>query len=613
MRRTLLAFLLLLATVVPAWADYQAGLSAYQRGDYATALKEWRPLAEQENADAQNNLGAMYVNGQGVTKDDTEAFKWLKRAAEKGHVGAQYSLGAMYHRGEGVPKDVAESIKWLRRAAEQGHARAQYHVSARYKNGLGVPEDVAESTKWLRRAAEQGYAHAQSSISSRYEDGEGVPKDLAEAARWTRRAAEQGHAHSQFDLGLRHRTGAGVPRDNAEALFWISLAAANGEPRAAWFQDHVEKQMNIEQIVAVDARLQKWRPTKELSPVSTAMFTVSPPRPSTASSTPVASPSDLLMAVQIQLTELGYDPGPADGVVDRKTRAAIKAFQRRSGLQVTGEVSENLLNTLTEQVVANKTRPALPIEQAPPTLVPAGVDFGRYHALVIGNNAYRTLPRLETAISDARAVAATLRDSYGFNTTLVTDATRDTILDALDGLRSRLTTIDNLLIYYAGHGHLDREVDRGYWQPIDAKADSTSRWLSNATITDALKAIHANHIMVVADSCFSGTLARSNPRGIKIEPHGPNFITQMLGKKSRTVLASGGLEPVTDSGGGDHSVFAKALLDALTDNRGVIDGVQVFARVREQVRLNAQQTPQYSNIRFAGHEMGGDFLFVRRK
>ena len=86
----------------------------------------------------------------------------------------------------------------------------------------------------------------------------------------------------------------------------------------------------------------------------------------------------------------------------------------------------------------------------------------------------------------------------------------------------------------------------------------------------------------------------------------------MLGKKTRTALTSGGLEPVVDRGGGGHSVFAKAFLDALRDNTGVMDGTQMFTRVREQVRLNADQTPQYSNIHLAGHEVGGDFLFVRR-
>ena len=119
--------------------------------------------------------------------------------------------------------------------------------------------------------------------------------------------------------------------------------------------------------------------------------------------------------------------------------------------------------------------------------------------------------------------------------------------------------------------------------------------------------------MVVADSCYSGTLTRSTPRGIRVGQRTPDYITRTAKKRSRTVLASGGLEPVVDSGGGKHSVFAKAFLDALNDNTDILDGTRLFMTVREQVLLNARQTPQYQNIRFAGHEVGGDFLFVRRK
>ena len=327
----------------------------------------------------------------------------------------------------------------------------------------------------------------------------------------------------------------------------------------------------------------------------------------------------MAMAVQKRLADLGYDPGPADGVVDQKTRAAIKAFQHLAGLPTTGEVSEGLLEKINEQVQvaeAAPTQPPPPVQQPPQTaLVPAGVDFGRYHALVIGNNTYRTLPNLKTAINDAEAIADLLRGSYDFEINSLTNATRSQILDALDRLQAKLTTTDNLLIYYAGHGWHDRKRGRGYWQPIDAHEDKRSTWVSTADITDTLKAVEARHVLVVADSCYSGalTLARSAPRGVKIEPRTPGFFARTHGKNSRNVLASGGLEPVVDSGGGSHSVFAKALLDALRDNRSILDGTQVFTKVREQVRLNSRQTPVYTDIQFAGHEVGGDFLFVRKR
>ena len=96
------------------------------------------------------------------------------------------------------------------------------------------------------------------------------------------------------------------------------------------------------------------------------------------------------------------------------------------------------------------------------------VDFGRYHALVIGINDYKNLPRLETAVNDATALADVLRQRYGFEVRLLLNPGRSDVIRALDKLRGDLTERDNLLIYYAGHGVLDVEADAGFWMSVDA-------------------------------------------------------------------------------------------------------------------------------------------------
>ncbi len=235
------------------------------------------------------------------------------------------------------------------------------------------------------------------------------------------------------------------------------------------------------------------------------------------------------------------------------------------------------------------------------------IAFGTYHAVVIGIDDYKSLPKLKTAIADARAVAETLKRDYGYTIHLLENPTRGDIIDIFDELRENLSEDDNLLIYYAGHGWLDKQSGRGYWLPIDARSDRRSRWVSNTDLTDALQALLAKHVMVVADSCYSGTLTRS----IKVPERNKAYLERIVGKRARVVLSSGGLEPVADSGGGKHSVFAAQFLKALRGNEGVLDGTQLFEKVRNIVVLNADQTPEYSDIRKAGHE-GGDFLFVRR-
>ncbi len=108
-----------LGLTAPAWAGWDEGVAAAKRGDYATAIREWRPLAEQGNANAQFNLGLMYDNGQGVPQDYAKALQWWRKAAEQGDAGAQYNLGVMYGNGLGVPQDDAQAHMWYDLAASR--------------------------------------------------------------------------------------------------------------------------------------------------------------------------------------------------------------------------------------------------------------------------------------------------------------------------------------------------------------------------------------------------------------------------------------------------------------------------------------------------------------
>ena len=238
----------------------------------------------------------------------------------------------------------------------------------------------------------------------------------------------------------------------------------------------------------------------------------------------------------------------------------------------------------------------------------ASLDLGDYHALVIGIQNYEHLPRLESSRRDAVAVAELLENRYRFQVRTLFDVTRREILIALNEYRRSLGKKDNLLIYYAGHGWLDEEADAGYWMPVNAATDSDVDWLSLNTITASIRAISAKHVMIVADSCYSGKLTR----GIHVRRKTNDYYTAMAGKRARVVLTSGGLEPVLDSGGkGGHSVFAAAFLQALRQNDKIMDGTTLFTQIRRPVMLNASQSPEYADIRQAGHE-GGDFLFVPR-
>ena len=207
--------------------------------------------------------------------------------------------------------------------------------------------------------------------------------------------------------------------------------------------------------------------------------------------------------------------------------------------------------------------------------VPGGVKFGRYHAIVIGNNQYADYPALSSAANDADKVADVLSRRYGFTTTLLKNANRFEILSALNAKREALGPDDNLVVYFAGHGEIDAATRQGYWIPADGRQNAPASWLSNRAISDILNTMNAKHVLVVADSCYSGAMTRAAvPTFSSAMPDKAwsQWVKTMSQSRSRTALTSGGLAPVPDTGRGNNSHFALALTDALEDNAQLLEG-----------------------------------------
>ena len=196
------------------------------------AVKWYRKAAEQGNVHAQNRLGFSYLKGNGVAKNATEAVKWLRKVAEQGDAVAQNALGYCHEQGNGVAKNYEEALKWYRKAAGQGNVYAQRSLGYYYLIGRSVVKDHVEAVKWFRKAAEQGHAQAQYDLGCRYANGEGVAKDMKEAVKWYRKAAEQGNANAQYNLGFMYYHGLGVLQDETEATRWCRKAAEQGHADA---------------------------------------------------------------------------------------------------------------------------------------------------------------------------------------------------------------------------------------------------------------------------------------------------------------------------------------------------------------------------------------------
>lgn len=244
--------------------------------------------------------------------------------------------------------------------------------------------------------------------------------------------------------------------------------------------------------------------------------------------------------------------------------------------------------------------------------------LGKYHALVIGNSNYQYFPDLRTPGNDAKDVAEILKKKYGYETRLLLDANRYEIISALNDYRANLNREDNLLIYYAGHGEIDKVNDNGYWMPVDAEKNNTANWISTRSISEILNVMAAKHVLIVADSCYSGALTRSALARLqtgKTVDEWVEWFKKVSQMRTRMVMSSGGEEPVNDGGGGDHSLFAKAFIDALQNTKHAMDGYRLFLEVSNEVeaniksqKLGVEQTPEYAPIKYAGHE-AGEYIF----
>jgi hypothetical protein len=558
--------------------------ATFDRASMQTALGVWLPAARAGDAEAASIVGEIFERGLGGTPDYTAAAEWYRRAADLGSTRAQIDLGHLYEKGLGVSRDLTAAIRWYRRAA--GLATSiELNVAPA---PVAVPID-SPAVQELRRKV----ARLQSELDER-------TASLAQKESALRE--REGAAAVQESELTRVRTE--VQRLQSEIASQRDKLAELSRPPPPAPAPAPPVPIAGPEISIIQPQLLATRGVKLVAAAAAG----------TAADQEiigrVAAPAGLLRVLvneqMVQPNELGVFTARLTLGPD-KTPVHVAAIDRQ------GKRSDVEFVLRSERASA----PAATVSRASDPL--AGIEFGRYHALLIGNNEYRHLPDLKSAASDATQLAEVLERRYGFRTKVLIDADRYAILSALNALREQLTAEDNLLIYYAGHGELDEANNRGYWLPVDAEPDSNANWIASVAITDILNIMKARQVLLVADSCYAGALTRSSvgrmPTGTT-EQERRRWLEAMTKKRARTVLTSGGLSPVLDVGGGGHSVFAKAMLEVLSGNTELLDGQRLYREVAARVSYAAgeigfDQVPEYAPIRYAGHE-AGEFFFVPR-
>ena len=643
---------------------YEKGLGLSP--DYQAAAHWYRKAAEAGNSSAQINLGHLYETGLGVGKDPAEALRWYRRASglsdalvldpgsidnpEREGLPAQQADTAVFQREverlRGETETLQQELENTREQLEETRRELEQQRAAIQGTSRISPEEAARQSRLTAEVAEkERQLAALKSEISRHRAQSGSLQSGLEATLGELALAKTTLEQSRLEADVQHRE---LQQARARlSAYEQSTAADRSEVNRLeqlWRQRESELNRRDEEIQRLQTRIQQ---LQQEEAANRERLAVQDAYQTAIQQGSLAGPSITMIDPLITGTRSTASPT----IMVRgnlKTRQIVGRLEAPAGLlSLTVNDQSNPVNEQgVFQMQIPLGQPSIPVsvvaidqqgkrssvefilqsESGKQAVQPASVqqeftlppvDFGDYHALVIGIDNYQQLPRLTTAVSDAKAVSDLLQRKYGFKVTTLLNATRYDILSALNDMRENLTSEDNLLIYYAGHGELDRVNMRGHWLPADAELENTANWLSNVAVTDILNIINARQILVVADSCYSGSLTRSalaQLGGAMTEQERLNWLKTMAKKRSRTVLTSGGLEPTLDEGGAGHSVFARALLDVLQNNTEVLDGRHLYQEVSARVayaasRMRFEQVPEYAPVRHSGHE-GGDFFLV---
>lgn len=599
---------------------------AYDRADYRTSLNVWLPQAQAGDKEAQTYVGEIYEKGLGVPPDYAVAVAWYRKAAAQGHTRAQINLGYLYEKGLGVEKDPVQALSWYRQAAGLKEAMALDTGSNRWSD---AGTDTQKELQELRQEVEhrKGEAAALRQQLERTQQQLGQTQQELErrqrAADTERQHVEQ--ARQEFEQ--RQQLAVATVRNDTEVqrlagqLQQREAELARQQQEVARLQQ--EKTQLEEETTRHRKRLAEFEQQQQVALAGPTIEVVDPPAVGgrrglsviKISSGLVGQQRDIVGKVTAPAGVLTFTVNDRPEKLDDHGLFRVPVVVRAPSVPVKLVAVDRQGKSANVELQLTIDTGALPGGQA--LKGKQSIDFGTYHALIIGNTIYAHWPSLHTPEHDAREVAEVLSRQYGFKTKVLLNATRFDILQALNDFRKTLTDKDNLLVYYAGHGHFEKQIQRGYWVPVDSATDSDVNWISTFAITDALSAMSARHVLVVADSCYSGALTRSAlarlEAGMSNEAR-EHWLESIAKQRSRTVLSSGGLQPVLDTGDGNHSVFAKAFLDVLASNTEILDGQHLGLEVAARVSYAAsnvlvEQDPQYAPIRYAGHE-AGDFLFV---
>ncbi len=580
------------------------------------------------------NRGGEYVSY--AQANAGSALKVWLTAAQEGDPIAQTYVGEIYEKGMGLQPSYGLALQWYSKAAAQGYARAKLNMGYLYEQGLGVQQNLVTAMNLYRDASGlsdtpiEFVANLDGDAASGAEQFRTLKNDLeAEKQKIQALHGQMELAESQVEEKRRELESKSKKLDQERR----ELAKNSDQEKLKQVEQQLDKRRK--EVVRLNADIDDYKSELARLQVPAPKVAVAGPtiqliNPSLinvrGTSATIAVPPD--SKTREVIGRVQAPAGIKNFTVNKNVeklneqgvfRVLLALNDARTPVQLVAVDSQGKRSELEFTLVWAKGPPS-PEAIAPSSGAGAGDDDSHNYALVIGNNNYTQFPKLATPMNDAKTVAEVLSQRYGYKTTTVMNANRYALLAALNRLGQKLTDKDNLLIYYAGHGELDKEKSTGYWLPVDADMKNQRKWIPNSAITDIINALPAKRVLVIADSCYSGALTRTAVPQFDTnlsEADRLSWLRAVSKSRARVALTSGGLQPVADSGGGTHSVFASVFLTVLQENTSVLEGQRLYSEVAARlatnpVALQIGQIPQYAPIRHAGHE-SGEFFFLPRR
>ena len=628
--------------------------------DMASAAQWYRKSAEQGNSRAQINLGHLYEKGLGVKKNLPEALNWYRKASgldgsdlafesvtiaavSATHKQDMADLMERLNSSRNEAKLLRQSFnKMKRKFAQQDKALINTkNALESSKRRLSEERDKKEADQQLIQRMEKDLQNKQENYNSRASELTALQDTINKSAQDSLSAYYTQIDNLQQQLKLKKTEYSTINTQITKDMQQVKVVATTTQEKLAIERLRQKIELSKAALLKTGKRIKSLKNDLAENQKTVSRLEKEGRTTFAQSGIEIIEPSMFLTrgTPSYQLRSIQHSKKIVGKIVRVKDLLSLTingksiqsdkkgVFQQRVDINGAlnpveiianykrgkpSKLTFNLLAKGAESAVQNET-----LISRPSSTVYKSVNFGRFYALVIGNKDYTQLPALKTSENDAREVADVLRQQYGYKTTLLINANRHQVMTAFNDLRKVLTEEDNLLIYYAGHGEIDKGDQSAYWLPTDAERDNTANWLSSHSITQYLSVLEARHILVVADSCYSGAMTTGSIAALPeqmADTKRKKWLQFMVKRKARTVMTSGGEKPVLDSGGGQHSVFAKAFIDVLKKNKGLMEDYELFRAVSGQVEKSAssigfEQSPQYSAMLHAGHE-GSPFFFV---